>query len=255
MKKKKQKKENNGKEKKKSEKKAVSFLTALFFFCLAGFSVGIYLSHREAPPLPSPPPPTVPSEKLPERVIMEKEKGDPSDGSASLKPEDLTFFNTLLDDPEAEAPPVESPQKEPKKPEAAAKKEVPVPETKTKKATEKPPAVATPSPKPETARETVKSVKTPEPKTAPEEPPKPGGKRYRLQIASFALPSEAEQMRRSLAAKGYADVVIRTVELPNRGTWFRVYVGGYNSLEEAQRAEKQAREKDELPTLVVLEKE
>jgi cell division protein FtsN len=60
---------------------------------------------------------------------------------------------------------------------------------------------------------------------------------YFVQIASFKEQERAEGLKGKLAKKGYAAQVLPT-QVEGKGLWYRVRVGGYASLKEAQAIQK-----------------
>ena len=67
--------------------------------------------------------------------------------------------------------------------------------------------------------------------------PAGGGGEYYLQLASFQEQSAAEKFFPKLAKSGFSGVIKR-VELPRLGTWYRVYAGPFNSEEASEEAKK-----------------
>ncbi|HLE18690.1 MAG TPA: SPOR domain-containing protein, partial [Syntrophales bacterium] len=57
---------------------------------------------------------------------------------------------------------------------------------------------------------------------------------YAVQLASFPDLRIAKEMERSLKSKTYP-AYIETVDLPGKGTWYRVKVGGFTTEDEAKR--------------------
>lgn len=95
------------------------------------------------------------------------------------------------------------------------KKEAPAPAAE-KKAEE-------PAPKPEPKAEEAVAEPAPEPKQEP---------KFTLQVGSFQVRSEAEAFHQDLRARGY-EPWIAQVDLEEKGVWFRVRVGGYDSYDAA----------------------
>jgi cell division protein FtsN len=60
---------------------------------------------------------------------------------------------------------------------------------------------------------------------------------YFVQVASFQEEATAEGLRRRLAKKGYP-VDVLPVQIERMGLWYRVRLGGYATLQEAQAAQK-----------------
>jgi cell division protein FtsN len=69
----------------------------------------------------------------------------------------------------------------------------------------------------------------------------PGGK-FTLQVGSYNVAAEAEARASSLKASG-VEARVAEVEIPKRGTWYRVQAGRFASREEAERGGRQLREK------------
>ncbi|MFV1951594.1 MAG: SPOR domain-containing protein [Nitrospinota bacterium] len=75
------------------------------------------------------------------------------------------------------------------------------------------------------------------------------GHGYTIQVSSFRDESQALDLKTTLKKKGY-DVHIKSVEIPERGVWYRVFVGVYNSKKDAEKAAKKIHFEEKLPTLV-----
>jgi soluble lytic murein transglycosylase len=58
--------------------------------------------------------------------------------------------------------------------------------------------------------------------------------RFTIQIASFSEVEQAEEMKEALKSKGYP-AFIQRVDLPGKGTWYRVRVGTFSTKEEAKQ--------------------
>lgn len=92
----------------------------------------------------------------------------------------------------------------------------------------------------------------------PQLPPSHGsapsqGPRYCLQVMSLQSPQKAESVARELSSKGYTGVRVKAVEVPGRGTWYRVWIGGFEKKEEAEALAKRIRERERLDARVVVE--
>ncbi|HOD28130.1 MAG TPA: SPOR domain-containing protein [Syntrophales bacterium] len=75
-------------------------------------------------------------------------------------------------------------------------------------------------------------------KTAPAGPaakPVAGKDRFLVQLASYQEKAKAEQLNKKLAALGYR-ARVEAVEVPGKGTWYRVALGGFDSVESAKGA-------------------
>jgi len=73
---------------------------------------------------------------------------------------------------------------------------------------------------------------------------------YYLQMASFQQKSEAEKFLPKVGSVGYSGSV-RRVELPGKGTWYRVYAGPFSSKQAAEEARKSVGKKLNINGLVV----
>jgi cell division protein FtsN len=62
-------------------------------------------------------------------------------------------------------------------------------------------------------------------------------KQYRLQVGSFSDKKKAQTSQAIWQARGYS-VSLVSSEIPGKGTWFKLYVGGFNSLDDVQAAQK-----------------
>lgn len=67
--------------------------------------------------------------------------------------------------------------------------------------------------------------------------------KFTLQVGSYNVAAEAEARAKSLQAAG-VEARVAQVEIPKRGTWYRVQAGRFASREEAERAGRQLREKN-----------
>ena len=80
---------------------------------------------------------------------------------------------------------------------------------------------------------------TPEPKTAPRPDGKPdarpaGGEVLYLQAGAFQSATDAENMKAKIAFAGF-EAMVRPVNLPDKGTLYRVRLGPYRSLDVVNR--------------------
>jgi cell division septation protein DedD len=66
----------------------------------------------------------------------------------------------------------------------------------------------------------------------------PGEGRFEIQVAAYQDRPKAEQMIRKLKLLGFAPRVVMK-EIPGKGTWFRVIVGGFEDREKAKGAADQ----------------
>jgi cell division septation protein DedD len=66
----------------------------------------------------------------------------------------------------------------------------------------------------------------------------PGKSRFEIQVAAYRERPQAEQLVKKFTALGFSPRVVMK-ELPGKGRWFRVIVGGFESREMAQEAADQ----------------
>jgi len=179
-----------------------------FAIFIGGVKVGIQIerervriAHEVASPLPS--------GKEKEGAEKNESKKPPPPPEKKDEKMRFTFYETLTRK--------EGVEKETQKAkEGAAKKE----ETKVTEKKEETKTSSTPATKGEEAK------KTPAAKEL-----------YFVQIASFKEKETAEGLRNRLAKKGYMVNVI-PVQIEGLGLWFRVRLGGYTTLKEAQEVQK-----------------
>jgi cell division septation protein DedD len=77
-----------------------------------------------------------------------------------------------------------------------------------------------------------------------------GGK-FTVQVGSFNSESQANERISALRASGF-EARSAVVEIPGRGTWYRVHVGRFREREEAARAAAQLREKGAVSASMVV---
>lgn len=90
-----------------------------------------------------------------------------------------------------------------------------------------------------------KEVKLDEPKKEPAKPSTPASDadgKFTVQVGSFNVESQANERISSLRAAGF-DARSTVVQLPGRGTWYRVQVGRFREREDASKTAAQLREK------------
>lgn len=71
-----------------------------------------------------------------------------------------------------------------------------------------------------------------------------------LQVSSFQKRVDADAFLPKLTKRGFSPLVKR-VELPNLGTWYRVYITGYDSIEAANQAKKSVKKSLNITALVL----
>ncbi len=109
---------------------------------------------------------------------------------------------------------------------------------------------------PETAEAPIAKVepkKKPEPKTAPaiERVASSAASRYTLQVGSFPSLHEAEPELLKLNENGLR-AEVREVELAGKGKWFRLFVGQFESVKDAEKAGKSFKKERRIAEFVVV---
>lgn len=122
--------------------------------------------------------------------------------------------------------------------------------------------VATPKPelmtpeRPQTAPEKPKTAKPAEParpKKGDKITPKKSPKKqvfYTVQVASLRSAQEAEKFVRYLREKGY-EAFVRRVTLPQKGTWYRVYVGRFPTISQARSFGEKLKQKEKFKAFYI----
>jgi cell division protein FtsN len=93
---------------------------------------------------------------------------------------------------------------------------------------------------PEIAPPTVAASPIPQPEDMPalSVVPVPPSKTYRLQVGSYAQKKSALDAKTQWEARGYAANLVQST-IPGKGTWYRVYVGRYDSQSAAKGVQSQ----------------
>ena len=133
--------------------------------------------------------------------------------------------------------------------------ETPLPETKEKPAeTYTPPPAPEPKPQKKAVAPKKSEVHVSQKSRGSQTKKKILKTFYSLQVASLRNPQEAQRYARKLRARGY-EAFVRKVNLKDKGIWYRVHVGRFNSLSEASRFAKKLAQKEGLKSFVVPLKE
>ena len=66
----------------------------------------------------------------------------------------------------------------------------------------------------------------------------PSVKKYTIQLGSYRSQKDAEAFARGFIVRGY-EAMIREVDIPSKGTWFRVSLGTFDTAKEAEEYIKQ----------------
>lgn len=77
----------------------------------------------------------------------------------------------------------------------------------------------------------------------------PPGK-YTLQVGSFQTAQDSSNLVKLLESKGESPF-LRTVEIEGKGSWYRLYVGGFSSVAEAEDAGKILKDKKVIKSFIV----
>jgi cell division septation protein DedD len=147
----------------------------------------------------------------------------------------------------AEPPPAIKPENLPAV--SSRPKPAPAPETSLNP---EPPA---PAPKiedrhePEPRRPAATIDSKPQVTTSTRTAPTQGGD-YTIQVSSFRNMEQASELKGRLSKKGYA-VYVQSVDLTDKGTWYRVRVGTYRDKGGAERVASDLRSRESLPATVM----
>ncbi|MFZ4577828.1 MAG: SPOR domain-containing protein [Myxococcota bacterium] len=96
---------------------------------------------------------------------------------------------------------------------------------------------------------------------ADEEDPEVSGRRdpkasvtkgFHLQIRAFRDAAEAKTLQQQLKSRGHP-AVLTSVEVPGKGTFWRLRLGPYASLEETRAAQRRFEEAEGLPTMILVD--
>ncbi|MEF3168363.1 MAG: SPOR domain-containing protein [Deltaproteobacteria bacterium] len=139
-------------------------------------------------------------------------------------------------------------------------KEIPPPPVETKRPSVSPPPPAQPTP-----QSASTPVETKRPSVSPPPPAQPTpqsastpaktkdtavGTYFTLQIASFKDRAQAEHAAQNWADKGYR-ARATGVDLGAKGTWYRVYIGRFETLDEAKAFERIISKKEGIKAYIV----
>lgn len=206
-----------------------------------------------APPvaLPALPPPPAPVEakkpaerpaKAPSAEKAKEPETKEPRAAAKKEPDRFTFYRTLTAKKESEKRVDLKPAKKEKAP--------------TKKAAKADPE-KTAAKKPEKSEDAAgkvkeKAAKAPAKDESAAAAPKPAAKRYVVQVGSYRQESDAEKVAGELRDKGY-QATVTSVDLADKGKWFRVRVGNPAAKEEAEIRAKEFEEKEKRKAAVLSE--
>ncbi len=180
-----------------------------------------------------------------QKAIRIKPSGVTADEYERQKAEDpaaLAAREAPVEDAPPEAPvEVKTPKKDAKTPEKPAATPPPV---------QKPPAAqaAEAERTEEPADEKPVEEKTAEEKSSATEP-KPKGK-FAIQVGSYQSSDEAQQMMGRWKKKGY-QAFMATGNVPGKGVWYRVRIGGFGTRDEASKYLDKFKQKEKASAIVV----
>lgn len=72
---------------------------------------------------------------------------------------------------------------------------------------------------------------------------------YTIQVSAFRSLEQASELKGRLSKKGYG-AYVQSVDLSDKGTWYRVRVGGFRDKERAERMAGDLRTRENLPAVV-----
>ena len=75
--------------------------------------------------------------------------------------------------------------------------------------------------------------------------------KYSLQVGSYQQMTDANNAVEKLKSKGYA-AFLMIADIPDRGRWYRVRVGGFASREEARKYQQQFQQQEAISAIVVM---
>ena len=75
---------------------------------------------------------------------------------------------------------------------------------------------------------------------------------YSVQVGSFRLAEQAQQLQQQLVEKGYAARLLLNL-IPGNGVWYRVRVGKFNEREDADQVAQRLRAQESMEVLVMRE--
>jgi cell division septation protein DedD len=175
-----------------------------------------------------------------------------SDNSPTMEVGDLTFYTDLPKQsvkPQPLAQPLSSPDK-PSSPPPASPSSPPPSSTASSSAPSPAPAPAPAPPAATGSAKMVQSIIQRELNRTPAPARPAGGGTYYVQVAAFRDAKDAAGIQQHLQAAGFASR-IRRVDLPDRGTWYRLQVGPYASRDAADAARADLAGKQHLNGIVV----
>ncbi len=247
----------------KKKSKMSPVLLIILLLVVAGGGAYYYFTVLSAPE-PAPPVPvrTVKKVKKPAAKPVEKQMTAPEKQQAPAtvtKQEPPAAAKTGTPEPvKAEKPPVEK-----KEPAAVALKKEPVKKAEPAKPVERKPVEKKPAvKKPATKKSDIKKAEKPAkaaPVAAPQKEPAPVKKvaepesYYSVHAGSYRKQYVAEREVARLNKMGFPAYVSST-NLSNKGTWYRVKIGKYETRAEAERVRADLKRRDTIPSRIVFKK-
>jgi len=150
---------------------------------------------------------------------------------------------TISTQPEEVKPPLVSEKTEEVVPEALMAK----PEPKKEEAPLVSPARVKPQEKPKMAEASKTTLSKAEEITLPV--PTPAGQ-YSIMVGAFKVEQNARDLQNTLQKKGYP-VLSYLIDLPGKGSWYRVIVGNYADVKEARKVASTLKSEEKIPALIM----
>jgi cell division septation protein DedD len=212
--------------------------------------VKVALSKKETnspQPVVSPRVPVPEKQKeLPEITSTHPEEGKPP--LVSEKTEEVLPGKTGAKKPEIAKP--ATPKQEPKKPIGSPKPQealVAKPEPKKEEAPPVSSAPVRPQEKPKLTKVSKSTLSKTKEITLPA--PTPAGQ-YSIMVGAFKIEQNARDLQNMLQRKGY-QVISYLIDLPGKGSWYRVIVGNYADLKETRMVASTLKSEEKVPALIM----
>ena len=194
----------------------------------------------------------------PQAPVAEKQKEPPE--TISTQPEEVTpplvsekTEEVLPEKTGAEKPEITkpaTPKQEPKEPVASPKSPealVAKPEPQKEEALPVSPAPAKPQEKPQMTKASKGALSKTKEITLPA--PTSAGQ-YSIMVGAFKVEGNASDLKDRLQRKGYP-VTSYSIDLPGKGSWYRVIVGNYADLKETRKIASTLKTEEKIPALIM----
>ncbi|HJX31517.1 MAG TPA: SPOR domain-containing protein [Thermodesulfobacteriota bacterium] len=226
-----------------------------FYFFQSGESpllkkMKVALSKKETTfpqPVVSPQAPVAEKQKEPsETISTQPEEVKPP--LVSEKTEKVLPKKTGAEKPEITKP--ATPKQESKKPVASQKSPealITKPEPQKEETSPVSPAPAKPQEKPTMTKASKDTLSKTKEITLPA--PIPAGQ-YSIMVGAFKVEQNARDLQNTLQKKGYP-VTSHLIDLPGKGSWYRVIVGNYADLKETRMVASKLKSEEKIPALIM----